>query len=69
MKITDRCYNGYKYNSVYKITEMRDNCIFKTAFIGYAKTTDIEKYCLSSLSTKLLKGTNFTIDLIDHAKA
>lgn len=54
-------YKSCYYNSVWQIIEWKNDCIFKTKFIGYISNEDKNKYpvndfVLSSISTKLIKN-------------
>jgi len=67
MELHIRSFKSYNYRSVYKIIEFKDNCIYKTEFIGYIHKNDKSKYppdeySLSSLSTDITQGMFTKLD-------
>ena len=54
-------FKAFHYRQVWEITEIRNNCIYKTKPVGYIHVNDIvkyptTKYVVSSISTGLLAG-------------
>ena len=66
IKITINSYNSYKYSGLYKITQFKDGCVWKTKFEGFISNKDKIKYprdlyIFSSISTKLTKDDFCTL--------
>lgn len=59
---------AFRYRQVWLITEIRNNCIYKTKPIGFIHVDDIpdfndhSKYVLSSLSTGLIAGSHCILE-------
>ena len=58
-------YDSYQYNQVYKILEMKDDCVWKTKSLGFIHRDEQKNYkdCVfSSISTHLTgKGVHCTL--------
>ena len=70
MKITIPSYKSYEYVEVFKITECRDDAIYRTKSIGFAHRDrpkqDDEIY--APLSTTLTtKHDNIELEVMEHA--
>ena len=75
-KMKFKGYEAFKISTVYLIVELKNNCVFKTKFLGYALTkdvcqksgmsgvSDIENISLSSMSIDFYKKDNFELDVL-----
>jgi hypothetical protein len=62
-------YESFRYRQLWKITEWKSGCIYKTKPVGYIKAEheemlDKENYVASSMSTHLTKQTQFSIPVL-----
>ena len=68
-KVTVQGYESFRYRELWRITQWKDGCIYKTKSVGFIKATDearIDKFLFttSSLPTKLTIQPEFTIDVL-----
>lgn len=68
MKVTFPNWRCFEYNEVFRITEFKDGCVYKTQRVGFCHQSrpkkDGEVY--SSLSTSITKEKEITLDLLDN---
>ena len=68
MRIRVPGYEGFMYNSVSLITEMRGGCIYKTRVIGYMRAADVPqnnpRIVSAPLSTSLTGQDYFRLDVM-----
>ena len=61
-------YEGFMYNSVSLVTEMRGGYIYKTRVIGYMRAADVPqnnpRIVSAPLSTSLTKQHSFQLDVM-----
>lgn len=75
-KMKFKSYYAFKVSQVYLITELKDNCVYKTKFLGYTLTKDIciksgisgipdiENISLSSLGTNFSLKDEFEVEIL-----
>jgi hypothetical protein len=62
-------YESFRYQQLWKITEWKSGCIYKTQHVGYIKADhekmlNHENYTTSSISTHLTKQVQFSIPVL-----
>lgn len=65
----------WKYVEVFKITQWRDGCVFKTSRLGYMKANHFQaidrenpnQYIAASVSTAITRNAGtITLDIVDY---
>ena len=68
MKVKIPTWKSFQYVEVFKILEMRDDCVYRTESLGFAKADRAKKddEIYASISTFLLKEDFVELDLIEN---